>query len=577
MSSVTYRVIEPIKSTPAESKVIGGEAPGNGQAFHSPGHSAFNKTTKFKKYPKTNKTQATNRLKTSPDEGGYNKPYPASQFADSLIEKTDLTDLKSRHYFLKFAIPVATLSWFFDSFIHYFWYGELEFEIIPSDGNELWMRSTIFLLLATFGLFADYKSKTSIADSIRKIQLNNISRAKKQWKMVVDTLPQLIIGMDDEARITLINRTVETWGIGKVNTVNGLYISDFLKSLNKDFTDDFWTSDWTDIWQQIKNKDLLERKVENKHNTKTYQYTLRKIPDYDVNNDQCYAVLIIDDITTRQGIEKSLKDHASELEKNVNERTKEIKHANNQLEHELHANKAANKELKESQTCRLALVRDIFTTQENERKRIARELHDSIGQSLGATKFKLEELLIDKKDIFNADYDEFTNVVINLQSLIQEVRHISMDLRPALLDDLGTLVTLNWFCREFENTYSGISVKQIINAEESNISEDNKVIIFRIVQEAMNNIVKHANAKNIVLELDHSESGLTMSISDDGCGFNKNQLINNQINASNKDNNMPKCNFGLSSMRERAESTSGDFVIQTIPNVGTRVSVSWEN
>ena len=577
MSSTTYRVIEPIKSTPAESKVIGGEAPGNGQAFQSPGHSAFNKTTKFKKYPKTNKTQATNRLKTSPDEGGYNETYPASQLADSLVEKTDLTDLKSRHYFLKFAIPVAILSWLFDSFVHYFWYGELEFEIIPSDGNELWMRSTIFLLLAAFGMFADYKSKTSIANSIRKIQVNNLSRAKKQWKMVVDTLPQLVIAMDDEARITLINRTVETWGIGEVNKVNGLYISDFLKDLNKGFTDDAWTSDWPYIWQQIKNKDTIVRKVEKKHIAKTFHYTLRKVSDYDVNNDHCYAVLIIDDITTRQGIEKSLKDRANELEKNVNERTKELKHANNQLEHELHAKKAANKELKESQSSRLALLREVFTTQENERKRIARELHDSIGQSLGATKFKLEELLIDKKDIFNADYDEFVDVVKKLQSLIQDVRHISMDLRPALLDDLGTLVTLNWFCREFENTYSGISVKQIINAEESDISEDNKVVIFRIVQEAMNNIVKHANAKTIVLELDHSDSGLLLSIKDDGCGFNKDRLIKKQISVSNNDTTPPRCNFGLSSMRERAESTSGDFFIETVANVGTRINVIWDS
>ena len=579
MSLTTYRVIEPIKNSAALSKVIGVEVPGNGQVFQLPGYLAFNKTTKFKKYPKTNKThQATNRLKTSPHEGGYYKPYPAPQLADSLIEKTDLTDLKSSHYFLKFAIPVAILSWFFDSFIHYFWYGELEFEIIPSDGNELWMRSTIFLLLATFGLFADYKSKSSIADSIRKTQVNNLSSAKKQWKMTVDTLPQLVIAMDDEARITLINRTVETWGIGEVNKVNGLYISDFLKRLNNDLTDDAWSSDWPAIWQQIKNKDLLERKVENKHTGKTYQYTLRKTPDYDVNNDQCYAVLIIDDISTRHSVEKSLKSQAQALEKNINKRTLELKQANSQLEYQLQAKKVVIDELKESQTSRLALLREAFTTQENERKRIARELHDSIGQSLGATKFKLEELLIDKQNIFNTDYDEFVDVVTKLQSLIQEVRHISMDLRPALLDDLGTLVTLNWFCREFGNTYSGISVKQIINAEESDISEDNKVVIFRIVQEAMNNIVKHANAKNIVLELDHSDSGLSLSIKDDGCGFNNDLLIKKQNNVSNIDNTTPpRCNFGLSSMRERAESTSGDFFIETVANVGTRINVIWDS
>ena len=573
MSSATYPVIKSIKSTAPASKVNAREAVDNGQALLSPTRSAARKVTKFKECHETTKTQAAAWSKISPDEDGY-KPEPTSQLADNFADKTDITDIKNSHYFLKFAVPVALAFWFLDSAIHYFWYNELEFEIIPSDINELWMRTSIFILLAAFGLFADYTSRKIIKNNNINNQTKNIARAKKQWELTVDSLPQLVIAIDYNAKIIRINRTIETWGMGKVNKVDGLYVSDFLISLNDNFTDDTWTSDWPYIWRQLKSKSLVERKVEKKHIGKTYQYTLRKISDYDYSNDQCYAVLVIDDITARQEIEKSLKTQALDLEQIVNNRTKELKHANSQLEHELQAKKTANKELKESQNYRLALLREIFTTQENERKRIARELHDSIGQSLGATKFKLEELLIDKKDIF-ADYDEFTKVVKNLQSIIQEVRHISMDLRPALLDDLGTLVTLSWFCREFANTYTRLSVKQIINVEESDISDNNKVVIFRIVQEAMNNIVKHANAKNIVLELDRSDSGLTLSISDDGCGFDKDQLIKNRINALKKDNNMPRCCFGLSSMRERAESTNGEFFIQTIPKVGTRVSVSW--
>ena len=574
MLPTTHQVITSIKSTPTASKSYPRKAAsGNSLTFQSPGHSDINLATKLKECPKTKIGHIVTRSKTSPDNDCCDKHYSASHLADSLLDKNDITKIKRRHSFFILAIPVAIMSWFFDSFIHYFWYGELEFEIIPSDANDLWMRSTIFLLLAAFGLFADFKSRTSIAESIKKHQLDNISRAKKQWELVIDTLPQLVIAIDDNARITRVNRTVETWGLGKVNEVDGLYVSDFLKSFNDNITDHSWTS----IWQQIKNTNTQEKIVAKKHIAKTYQYTLVKISDYDASKDQCYAVLTIDDITARQSIEKSLKVHAQELEKKVNNRTKELKQANSQLEHELQAKKAANKELEESQTCRLTLLREIFTTQENERKRIACELHDSIGQSLGATKFKLEELLIDRQNIFNADYDEFSDVVKKLQSIIQDVRHISMDLRPALLDDLGVLVTLNWFCREFGKTYTGLSVKQIINVNESDISDDNKVVIFRIVQEAMNNIVKHANASNIILELNHSDSGLTMSISDDGCGFNKERVIKKQISKSSKDNTSPRCNFGLSSMRERAESTNGKFFIQTIlNNLGTRVSVSWD-
>ena len=578
MLPATHQGITSIKSTPTASKACSREAElGNGQAFQSPTRSDINKATKLKEYPKTDIGQTATRSNTSGDEDSCDESYPASHLADSLMEKNEVTDIKNRHYFLKFAAPVALLSWFFDSFIHYFWYGEVEFEIIPSDANELWMRSTIFLLLAAFGLFADYKSKTSVAEIIKKNQVDNISRAKKQWELVIDTLPQLVIAMDDNARITRVNRTVEIWGLGKVDEVAGLYVSDFLKCFNNNYADDSWTSDWPYIWQQINKKDTLERKVEKKHVGKTYQYTLKKISDYDANKDQCYAVLTIDDITARQSVEKSLKTRSQELENIVDLRTKELKHANRQLEHELQAKKAANIELEESQTCRLALLRDIFTTQENERKRIAYELHDSIGQSLGAAKFKLEELLIDKQNIFNANYDEFTNVVTKLQSTIQEVRHISMDLRPALLDDLGILVTLNWFCREFTNTYTGISVKQIINANESDISEDNKVVIFRIVQEAMNNIAKYAKATNIVLELSKYDYGMIMRISDNGVGFDINSVKNKFNNALDNDVDFPKCSFGLGSMRERAESTKGKFLIESSPRDGTFVVVSWEN
>ena len=487
-------------------------------------------------------------------------------------------EIKQEHYFLKFAIPLALSYWFLDSFIHYFLYGELEFEIIPSDNNELWMRSSIFILLATFGLFADFSSRKIIEKNKINNHVENIFRAKKQWEVAIDSLPQLVIAMDEQARITRVNRTIETWGMGKVNKVDGLYVSDFLKCFNKNYADDAWTSDWPYIWQQIKNKDLVERKIEKKHIAKTYHYTLRKTPDYDANEDLCFAVLVIDDITTRQDVEKSLKSQTLELEKEINARTLELKQSNEQLEYELQAQKIAKEELKQSQECRLDLLRELFTAQEKERKRIACELHDSIGQSLGATKFKIEELLMNKQNfIDDVEYNQFNNVVETIKNAINEVRHIAMDLRPAMLDDLGAMATLKWFCREFENTYTEITVKPLLNVNESDISDDKKVVIFRIVQEAMNNIVKHANATNIVLELSNSDSGLRMHISDNGCGFDINFLINEKIKKLDTGNTVPRCSFGLSSMRERAESTGGEFVIESSPGSGTSVIVSWKN
>jgi signal transduction histidine kinase len=476
-----------------------------------------------------------------------------------------------KHYFLKIAIPLILLYWFIESGIHYFWYGELIFEIIPSDRNELWMRSTFVLLLTIFAIFADFISRKRNTEIKLKTKSEIITRAKRQWELAVDSLPQLVITMDHNARISRVNRTIESWGVGKVNKVDGLYVPDFLRCLNDDFSDDGWTSDWDFIWQQLNDRDTIQRIIENEHNGKIYQYSLRKITEYDASNDDCYAVLIVDDITARQTVENTLKNHAQDLEKKVNLRTIELQHANSQLEQELQSKKAAYIELKKSQDSRQALLREIFTTQEKERKRIACELHDSIGQSLGAAKFKIEELLIDKENfIKGSDFDQFNNLIGTIKNAVQEVRHIAMDLRPAMLDDLGVLATLKWFCREYENTYTQVKIDLSLNIDESVIPDENKVVIFRIVQEAMNNIAKHANATNIVLELTQSSAGIKVIISDNGCGFDTNLQ-------QTCDADKPSCNFGLNSMSERAESTQGDFTIESTPGCGTSVFVSWKN
>jgi len=495
----------------------------------------------------------------------------ATNVQTSFSDIVTVKNTRKNYHYLISAILLGISFWLLDSVAHYFWYDELEFKVIPTDTDDLMMRSAAFIMLTCFGLFADIRSRHLIQKNNRKNQTEMISRAKKQWEMVIDSLPQLVIAMDHNARITRANRTIEKWGFGKVNNIDGIYVLDFLKGLNKYFTNDDWASEWTDIWQQIKNKDHISRKIESESINKTYLYTLRKVPEYDAKKDQCYATLVIDDITLRQDLEKTLKTQAMNLEKKVNERTSELDRVNHQLKHELGMQKIAQDKLNKSQESRLALLRDLFTSQETERKRIARELHDSIGQSLGATKFKIEELLINKERFNNKDeYNQFNDLVVTIKNAIQEVRHIAMDLRPAMLDDLGTLSTLKWFCREYENTYTAITVELILDIDESDISEDKKVVIYRIVQEAMNNITKHANATNILIEIKKTSFGITMRITDNGSGFDTNlkPACNSQ---------QPKSGFGLSSMRERAESTNGEFETESSPGKGTAIKVTWKN
>ncbi|MDL1963045.1 MAG: histidine kinase [Deltaproteobacteria bacterium] len=130
----------------------------------------------------------------------------------------------------------------------------------------------------------------------------------------------------------------------------------------------------------------------------------------------------------------------------------------------------------------------------------AQELHDSIEQSLTAIKFGLENSLDERAGRTAEEQVESLRGVIPLvQQAIEEVRRIHTDLRPSMLDDLGILATINWFCREFQMIYSNIRIEKQVAVQENEVPEPLKMVIFRVLQEAMNNIAKHSNADFVCL------------------------------------------------------------------------------
>lgn len=220
--------------------------------------------------------------------------------------------------------------------------------------------------------------------------------------------------------------------------------------------------------------------------------------------------------------------------------------------------KASERELR-------ALSSQLIAAQENERKRIANELHDGIGQRLSAIKFTVEDVLRGEADLGHAAQAErLGSIVERIRDSIEEVRRVSMDLRPSILDDLGLVATLGWFCREFGQVYQGIRISKDVSVAEADIPELLKVVIFRITQEALHNIAKHAGASNVSLGLTQQDEGLELSIQDDGKGFDYAQTA--AVGAG----------LGLKSMRERAELTGGSFSVDSHPRRGTAISVLWQ-
>ena len=206
--------------------------------------------------------------------------------------------------------------------------------------------------------------------------------------------------------------------------------------------------------------------------------------------------------------------------------------------------------------------------EEKERKRIARELHDGIGQALSAIKFSVENSLGQLRNVSDQSELEPLRALIPLtQKTIEEVRRIVMDLRPSILDDLGILATINWFCREFQKVYTDIRIEVNIDVQENIIPSLLKTVIYRILQEALNNIAKHSRADLIHLTLIEQAGRVILSIQDNGVGFDVSKSISMKPN---------RRGFGLASMRERAGLSGADFDITSEDGKGTLIRVEWD-
>jgi len=221
--------------------------------------------------------------------------------------------------------------------------------------------------------------------------------------------------------------------------------------------------------------------------------------------------------------------------------------------------KRIEEELRDKETQLRFFATQCLTAQETERRRIAAELHDSIASALAGLKFRIERTGEDIKRGVGSS-DSMKDLSSNLSQTIGEVRRIMTDLRPSILDDLGILPALSWFCREFEKTYSPLSVQKQIGISEEEVPALLKTVIFRISQEAMSNVAKHSKASLVDLALQKAGERLELTIQDNGHGFQPDQIAKG---------------FGLSTMRERAELSGGTFAIQSTEGKGTVIRASW--
>ncbi len=209
-----------------------------------------------------------------------------------------------------------------------------------------------------------------------------------------------------------------------------------------------------------------------------------------------------------------------------------------------------------------ALSRRLVEIQEAERHHIARELHDEIGQTLTAVKINLQSLASAQLAAGTAGQQLADSIKITEQAL-QQVRSLSLDLRPSLLDDLGLVATLRWYV-DRQSQRGDFKARFYSNLADVRLPLESENTCFRIVQEALTNILRHAQAQQVSVELRQHDGSLTIAIQDDGIGFDPKTVMEN----AGVEEHM-----GLLGMQERVLLIDGEITIDSAPGAGTEIYV----
>jgi len=209
----------------------------------------------------------------------------------------------------------------------------------------------------------------------------------------------------------------------------------------------------------------------------------------------------------------------------------------------------------------------ILAAQEQERRRIASDLHDGVAQTLGVVKYSVESRIAQlARDNPGLDLRQFESVIDQIREAVDDIRKISRNLSPSVLDEFGICLAIDMLCRDFESEVPAININCRACVDEIGLPEVVKVAIYRVVQEALNNIQKYASARQVEVAVTAADEELSLLVRDDGAGFDAAEVLL----GSDQQRGM-----GLVSMKERVEVTGGAFQLESSPGKGTAIVATW--
>ena len=397
-----------------------------------------------------------------------------------------------------------------------------------------------------------------------------IHHAKVEWEAAADALPEVVGLVDRRRRVVRINRALERWSLGALGA-----------ALRRDLHEVMHPGcsgqgcrlheQLATAWQQLGDAGTASFEVADPVLGLDLVIELRAAANhYDPAGEQPWqrAAFVISNVSAQRCAERELAKLNQTLEERVTARTEELTGANRSLLDEIARRREAERSLQTSQRELEGLSARLMSAQEEERKRIAQDLHDSIGQSLSAIKYSLERAqVLARRQELKAAADVVESAVSRVQRVMDDVRGISMNLRPAQLDDLGAASAVRWLCREWHDVYAEIAIDTEIAVEDEQIPPMLGTSVFRAVQESLNNVARHAGARRVRVAMRLDDGKLSVTVEDDGTGFALNGNVLKLVEGNGSG--------GLKGLRERAEQSGGRCDVSSAPGRGTTVRIEW--
>jgi two-component system sensor histidine kinase UhpB len=334
-----------------------------------------------------------------------------------------------------------------------------------------------------------------------------ILRAKRDWEMTFDAVPDPVLLLDEDRRILRANRAAEMLGF-QLSELLGRSCDEILRG-GRD----------APLTSAVSSQHLSTRfDLEEPRIGRFFDVT--STPVSDSLRGSVRRVVVLRDITARKQVEGRLRCSEEQLR---------------------------------------ALAARLHTSAEHERLRIARELHDQLGQALTGIKMDLDWAIRKHADDSGQLAGKVRAVMEQVDSIVGLVRKLSTELRPGMLDTLGLNAALEWLAEDFQRR-SEIKCSVQVPQDRLSFSPEHEIAIFRICQEALTNIARHAGASSVSVILTRHGDDVVFTVEDDGRGFNT------EILDATK-------SLGLAGMRERALLFGGDLQVHSSPGHGARVTL----